>query len=68
MPANVRLWAVCIAGALVEPDLEAMASEVGFRDGRVTRRFNCFYDTTAEAKVAKHLFIQSVNCFARKDA
>lgn len=65
---NPDLWAACIAGALVEPELEAIASEVGFRDGHVTRRFNCFYDTTAEAKVAKHLFIQGVNFFTRKDA
>jgi arsenite methyltransferase len=30
------------------------------------QRFNCFYDTTAEARVAKDLFIQAVNFFARK--
>lgn len=55
------------SGLARECSLETIASEVGFRDGRVTRRFNCFYDTTAEAKVAKHLFIQGVNFFARKD-
>jgi hypothetical protein len=27
-------------------------------DGRVMRRFNCFYGTSAEEKVAKDLFIQ----------
>ena len=39
----------------------------GFVDGQVQQRFHCFYDTTAEAKVAKDLFIQSVNFLARKE-
>ena len=43
-----------------------VAVQAGLVDGRVVRRFNCFYDTTAEAKVAKDLFIQSVNFVARK--
>jgi ubiquinone/menaquinone biosynthesis C-methylase UbiE len=63
---NPELWAACIAGALVESELPVIASESGLVDGRVVRRFNCFYDTTAEAKVAKDLFIQSVNFHARK--
>jgi len=64
--SNPELWAACIAGALVESELPAIAAESGLIDGRVVRRFNCFYDTTAEAKVAKDLFIQSVNFHARK--
>jgi hypothetical protein len=44
-----------------------LAAGSGLINGRVVRRFNCFYDTTAEAKVAKDLFIQSVNFLARKD-
>lgn len=63
---NPELWAACIAGALVESELPALAAESGLVDGRVVRRFNCFYDTTAEAKVAKDLFIQSVNFLATK--
>ena len=65
---NPELWAACIAGALVESELPHVAASAGLIDGRVVRRFNCFYDTTAEAKVAKDLFIQSVNFLARKEA
>jgi arsenite methyltransferase len=65
---NPELWAACIAGALVESELPEIAADSGLVDGRVVRRFNCFYDTTAEAKVAKDLFIQSVNFSARKAA
>lgn len=65
---NPDLWAACVGGALVEPELEALAAEAGFTGCRITRRFNCFYDTSAEAKVAKHLFIQSVNFIACKSA
>jgi arsenite methyltransferase len=64
--SNPELWAACIAGALVESELPAIAAESGLVAGRVVRRFNCFYDTTAEAKVAKDLFIQSVSFHARK--
>jgi ubiquinone/menaquinone biosynthesis C-methylase UbiE len=66
--SNPDLWAACVAGALVESELVTLADECGLTDGRVMQRFNCFYDTTAEAKVAKDLFIQSVNFFARKEA
>lgn len=64
--SNPELWAACIAGALVESELPVIAAESGLVDGQVVRRFNCFYDTSAEAKVAKELFIQSVNFHARK--
>jgi arsenite methyltransferase len=64
--SNPELWAACVAGALVESELPAVAAASGLVGGRVVRRFNCFYDTTAEAKVAKDLFIQSVNFHARK--
>jgi len=66
--SNPELWAACIAGALVESELPEIAAERGLVGGRVVRRFNCFYDTTAEAKVAKDLFIQSVNFHAKKAA
>jgi arsenite methyltransferase len=66
--SNPELWAACIAGALVESELPQIAADSGLVDGKVVRRFNCFYDTTAEVKVAKELFIQSVNFHARKAA
>jgi len=65
---NPDLWAACVGGALVEYELAELAQEAGFVDGRVTHRFNCFYGTTAEAKVAKDLFVHSVNFYARKGA
>jgi arsenite methyltransferase len=66
--SNPDLWAACVAGALVENELVSLAEACGFIQGQVRQRFNCFYDTTAEAKVAKDLFIQSVNFYARKAA
>ena len=65
---NPDLWAACVAGAVVESELVTLSGECGFTGGQVRQRFNCFYDTTAEAKVAKDLFIQSVNFYARKEA
>jgi len=66
--SNPELWAACIAGALVESELPRIAAASGLIRGRVVRRFNCFYDTSAEAKVAKELFIQSASFCARKTA
>jgi arsenite methyltransferase len=66
--SNPELWAACIAGALVESGLPRITAASGLIQGRVVRRFNCFYDTSAEAKVAKDLFIQSVDFCARKTA
>jgi ubiquinone/menaquinone biosynthesis C-methylase UbiE len=64
--ANPELWAACVAGALVESELPELAAQAGLVEGRVVRRFNCFYGTGAESKVAKDLFIQSVNFVAHK--
>jgi arsenite methyltransferase len=62
------IWAACIGGALVEPELSAIAGESGLEDGHVVQRFNCFMGTSAEHKVSKDLFVHSVNFFARKPA
>ncbi len=43
-----------------------IAALAGLRGGRVVQRFNCFYNTTAEAKVAKDLFAHAVNFYACK--
>lgn len=64
--SNPDLWAACIGGALVEEELPELAAAAGLRQGRVVRRFNCFHGTSAEVKVAKDLFVQSVNFFAVK--
>lgn len=66
--SNPDLWAACVGGALVEPELYALARTVGFNHPQVTRRFNCFYNTTAEAHVAKDLFVHAVNFTAQKGA
>ena len=62
------LWAACIAGALPEPEFATLALATGFREPRITERFDCFRDTTAEAKVAHDLHVHAVNFFARKPA
>jgi arsenite methyltransferase len=64
---NPDLWAACVAGAMVETEIPGLAAEAGLTDGRVVQRFDCFRDTSAEAKVAKDLFIQGVNFYARKE-
>lgn len=66
--SNPVLWAACVGGAMVETELAELAESVGLKDGRVVKRFNCFYNTSAEAKVAKDLFVHAVNFLARKPA
>ena len=63
---NPDLWAACIAGALPESELAELALASGLRDPQITERFDCFRDTTAEAKVAGDLHVQAVNFLARK--
>jgi arsenite methyltransferase len=60
------LWAACIAGALPEAELTELALVSGFHEPRITERFDCFRDTTAEAKVARDLHVQAVNFLACK--
>jgi ubiquinone/menaquinone biosynthesis C-methylase UbiE len=60
------LWAACVAGALPEPELAATALAIGFKDPRIVERFDCFRDTSAEAKVARDLRVHAVNFFASK--
>lgn len=63
---NPDLWAACIAGALPEAELAELATATGFTECRVTERFDCFRNTSAEVKVAKDLHVRGVNFFARK--
>lgn len=64
--SNPDLWAACVGGALVEHELYELASATGFKHGKVVQRFNCFYNTSAEEKVAKNLFVHGVNFYASK--
>jgi arsenite methyltransferase len=64
--SNPVLWAACVGGALVESELTGIAEATGFTNSHVVKRFNCFYNTTAEEKVAKDLFVHAVNFVATK--
>jgi ubiquinone/menaquinone biosynthesis C-methylase UbiE len=64
--SNPDLWAACVGGALVENEFTEIAREAGLRSGRVVQRYNCFFNTSAEEKVAKDLFVHAVNFHARK--
>ncbi len=61
-----ELWAACVGGALPEPELAELTAEAGLIDGAITERFECFRDTSAEAKVSKDLRVGAVNFYARK--
>lgn len=64
--SDPALWAACVGGALVESELSILAQQCGFENTAVVKRFNCFYNTTAEKKVAKDLFVHAVNFVAMK--
>jgi arsenite methyltransferase len=64
--SNPDLWAACIAGALVKYEFEMLAKAAGLTEARTTEHFDCFRDTSAEAKVARELRVHGVNFFARK--
>ena len=66
--SNPVLWAACVGGALIESELHDVAQRSGLTHGQVVKRFNCFYNTTAEHKVAKDLFVHAVNFVAVKPA
>ncbi len=61
-----ELWAACIGGALPEPELEELAEQVGFEDGRLIAHYRAFADTSAEAHVSEDLRVGGMTFFARK--
>lgn len=63
---NPDIWAACIGGALVESELYELSESVGLGNGAITKRFNCFLNTSAEQKVSKDLFAHGVNFSANK--
>ena len=63
---NADLWAACVAGALVEDELPEVAAAAGLTDCRLVACYDCFRDTSAWDKVAKHLRIHGVTLYARK--
>ena len=70
LKADVRndpdLWAACVAGALPERELGELAAAAGLAEPRIVEHFDCFRNTSAEAKVARDLRVHSVNFYARK--
>jgi hypothetical protein len=39
---------------------------MGFADGKIVERFDCYEGTSAKVKLSKDLYVQGVNFFARK--
>lgn len=66
--ADPELWAACIAGALPEPELFALAAEAGLDGASIVERYDAFAGTSADAKVSKDLRVQGVAFVAVKRA
>lgn len=64
--SNPDLWAACIGGALPETELLEVTASIGFKDGKIVDRFDCFKNTSAEKHVSEDLYVQGVNFFAKK--
>ena len=39
---------------------------MGFADGKIVERFDCYEGTSAKLKLSKDLYVHGVNFFARK--
>lgn len=64
--SNPDIWAACIGGALQEREMIELAGAAGLTDARMTERFDCFRNTSAENKVSKDLKVQGMNFFTQK--
>jgi SAM-dependent methyltransferase len=61
-----ELWAACVGGALPEPELLELVQTAGLVDARRVSRFDCFAETSAEAKLSVDLRVQAISVAARK--
>ena len=43
-----------------------VAAQIGFIDGTIVERFDCYEGTSAKVKLSKDLYVQGVNFVARK--
>ena len=43
-----------------------VTAKIGFVDGAIVERFDCYEGTSAKAKLSSDLYVQGVNFFARK--
>jgi ubiquinone/menaquinone biosynthesis C-methylase UbiE len=64
--SDVDLWAARIGGALPEAELCQITAQIGFVDGTIVERFDCYEETSVKAKLSKDLYVQGINFFARK--
>jgi hypothetical protein len=54
------------AGALQEAELYELSQSIRFIDGKIVERFDCYEGTSAKPELAKDLYVQELNFFARK--
>lgn len=54
-----------MAGALPEAELVEITAAIGLLEGRIVERFDCFRNTSAQAKLSRDLQVHGVNFFAR---
>jgi arsenite methyltransferase len=64
---NIDLWTGCIAGAVMEPDLQAMVTDAGFVDFEITWRADVF-GGAPQASSAAQFGTVGINFRARKPA
>jgi hypothetical protein len=43
-----------------------VTAQVGFVNGAIVERFDCYDGTSAKAKLSRDVYVQGVNFFARK--
>jgi arsenite methyltransferase len=47
-------------------ELYELSESIGFVDGKIVERFNCYEGTSAKVELSKDFGMQGVNFFARK--
>jgi arsenite methyltransferase len=63
---DLPIWAARIAGALSESALHRLLAGLGFTDGQIVERFDCFRHIRAPLGPGRDAGAQGVNFFARK--
>ena len=61
-----NLWAACVAGALLESEIIAIAEDAGFQNCHIVERFNCFQGSRVEKTVSPSVGVHGANFFAQK--
>jgi ubiquinone/menaquinone biosynthesis C-methylase UbiE len=63
---DAKLWAGCVAGALLEADILDIANDAGFQNCRIVERFECFLGSRVEKTVSPTVGVHGANFFAQK--